>query len=102
MDSRKIIYAIDKKERLGKFRIEIHIVELEMNTTCKKGYNKICTLLEVSINPIRSRDRRSESVICQALRLKVALQGLLVAQDMDSEMIENIIRRVKTEKNPRY
>ncbi len=102
VDSRKIINAIDNKERLGKFRIEIHIVELEMNTACKKGYNEVCTLLEVAINPIRSRDRRNESVICQALRLKVALQGLMLARDMDSDLSENIIRRVKTEKNLRY
>lgn len=102
VDCRKIISAIDKKERPGKFRIEINIVEIEMNTECKKGYNKICTLLEVAINPIRTRDRRNESVICQALRLKVALQGLLLARDMDSEMKENIIRRIKPEKNSRY
>ena len=102
VDCRKMIKAIDKKERLGKFRIEINIVELEMNTACKKGYNKVCTLLEVAINPIRSRDRRNESVICQALRLKIALQGLLVARDMDSGMNENIIRRIKPEKNSRY
>ena len=102
VDCRKIISAIDKKERLGKFRIEIDIVEIEMSSASKKGYNKIGTLLEVAINPIRTRDRRNESVICQALRLKVALQGLLLARDMDCEMKENIIRRVSPEKNARY
>lgn len=102
VDCRKIISAMDKKERLGKFRIEIDIVEIEMSTASKKGCCKICTLLEVAINPIRTRDRRNESVICQALRLKVALQGLLLARDMDSEMKENIIRRVSPEKNARY
>ena len=102
VDSRNILDSTDKKERLGKFRIEISIIDLEMNTACKKSYNSVCTLLEVAINPIRRRDRRDGSVVCQALRLKVALQRILVARDMDSDLNENIIRRVKPEQNARY
>jgi hypothetical protein len=73
-----------------------------MNAGGKKGNVKICTLLELNISPVRSRDRRIDAIASQALRLKTAFQGVMVAHDMDEEMQANVLRRIIPEKDSRY
>jgi diguanylate cyclase (GGDEF)-like protein/PAS domain S-box-containing protein len=91
-----------KNERLGKFRLEIAVAELEMKAGGKKENVKICTLLEVEIFPVRSRDRRSDALVSQVARLKTSLQGYLVACEMDDELRETVIRRIKKQTDSRY
>ena len=102
VDCRKAPIPQTKNERLAKFLIEIGISELEMNAGGRKGNVTICTLLEMQVSPVRSRDRRSDALASQALRLKTAFQGLMVAHDMDEEMQANVLRRILTEKDSRY
>lgn len=89
-------------ERLGKYRIKIDIVELETEAAARVREIKVCTLLEMEFAPVRARDRRSEAITSQILRLKAAIQGLLVANDMDDEFRATILRRMKPVKDSRY
>ena len=101
VDCIKLVSAMSKHDRPAKFRMEIKVVEVEMDVALK-GRNRICSLVEVKINPTRNRDRRSESVLFQADRLKVLLQGVLVAQEVDLATENAILRRFKPEKDSRY
>ena len=91
-----------KNERLGRFRIEINISEVEMHAGGKKENVKVCTLLDVNIVPVRSRDRRSDALLSQVARLKTSLQGYLVACEMDETIRTTIIRTIKLETDSRY
>ncbi|MEQ1826068.1 MAG: diguanylate cyclase [Pirellula sp.] len=91
-----------KNDRLGKFRLDIGVIELEMKAGGKQENVKICTLLEVEVIPMRNRDRRSDALENQVTRLKAALQGYLVAQDMDDELRANVLRRIKRQTDSRY
>lgn len=91
-----------KNERLGKFRIALKVSELEVEAGGKKASIKTCTLLEVEISPVRNRDRRNQAIISQASRLKTALQGFVVAHEMDDELRAKVLRRVKDDKESRY
>ena len=102
VDCRKAPIPQTKNERLAKFLIEINVSELEMNAGGKKGNVKICTLLELHVSPVRSRDRRSDALASQALRLKTAFQGVMVAHEMDEEMQANVLRRIIPQKESRY
>ena len=102
VDCRKTPIPQTKNERLGKFVMEIGVTELEMNAGGRKGNVKTCTLLEVQISPVRSRDRRSDALESQALRLKTAFQGVMVAHEMDEELEGDILRRIKPESESRY
>ena len=102
VDCRRTPIPQTKNERLGKFVMEIGVTELEMNAGGKKGNVKTCTLLELLISPVRSRDRRSDALESQAIRLKTAFQGVMVAHEMDEELEGDIVRRIKPEKESRY
>ncbi len=102
VDCRRTPIPQTKNERLGKFVMEIGVTELEMNAGGKKGNVKTCTLLELLISPVRGRDRRSDALVSQALRLKTAFQGVMVAHEMDEELEGDIVRRIKPEKESRY
>jgi diguanylate cyclase (GGDEF)-like protein/PAS domain S-box-containing protein len=91
-----------KNERMGKFRMDIAIVELEMKAGGKQENVKICTLLEVDIVPMRSRDRRSDAIESQVARLKASLQGFLVAREMDEDLQSTVLRRIKRQTDSRY
>ena len=102
IDCRKAPIPQTKNERLGKFHLEIGIVEVEMNAGGKKGNVKTCTLLNLQISPVRSRDRRTDALVSQATRLKTAFQGVMVAHDMDEELQKDVLRRINPEKESRY
>jgi hypothetical protein len=91
-----------KKERLGKFRLEIKIAEVEMPAGGKKNNVKICTLLDVQIVPVRKRDRRGDALMSQILRLKTALQVYMIAREMDDVLRASIIRHIKLVPDSRY
>jgi len=91
-----------KKERLGKFRLEITIAEVEMPSGGKKNNVKICTLLDVKIFPVRNRDRRSDALLSQVLRLKTALQVYMIACEMDDDIRASIVRHIKLHNDSRY
>lgn len=91
-----------KDERLGKFRMSIEVADIEMKAPGKNGNVKVCTLLDIEITSLRSRDRRTESIRSQANRLKTALQGYLVAHEMDDILKEDVIRTIKPESDSRY
>ena len=91
-----------KKERLGKFRLEITIAEVEMQARGKKNSVKICTLLDVQIVPVRIRDRRRDALLSQVLRLKTAVQVYMVACEMDDDLRASIVRRIKLDQDSRY
>lgn len=91
-----------KNEHLGKFRLEITISEVEMPAGWKKNDVKICTLLGVQIVPVRNRDRRSEALLSQVLRLKTSLQEFMIAGEMDDDLRASIIRHIKLEQDLRY
>ncbi len=91
-----------KKERLGKFRLEIKIAEVEMPAGGKKNNVKICTLLDVQIVPVRNRDRRSGALLSQVLRLKTAVQVYMVACEMDDDLRASIVRHIKLDQDSRY
>jgi diguanylate cyclase (GGDEF)-like protein/PAS domain S-box-containing protein len=91
-----------KNERLGRFRLEISVSELEMKAGGKQENVKVCTLLEVNILPLRQRDRRSDGLQSQVSRLKSALQGYLVACEMDDDLRASVLRRLKRQDDTRY
>ena len=102
IDCKKSPIPSTKNERLGKFRVVVEVVEVEMKTGRSDHQVSICTLLNLEIQPLRSRDRRSESVMSQGLRLKTTIQGLMLAYEMDEKSKSNVIRRIKQEKDSRY
>ncbi len=102
VDCRKAPIPQTKNERLCKFHLEIGIAEVEMNAGGKKGNVKTCTLLNLHISPVRSRDRRTDALVSQATRLKTAFQGVMVAHDMNEELEGDVLRRIKPEKESRY
>jgi diguanylate cyclase (GGDEF)-like protein/PAS domain S-box-containing protein len=102
VDCRNTPIPQSQNERLGKFRVTINISEIEMQSTGRSKEVKICTLLELEIRPVRSRDRRSEAVLSQIARLKASIQGILLANELDQSMRENILRKIKPEKDSRY
>jgi diguanylate cyclase (GGDEF)-like protein len=102
VDCKKAPIPTTKNERLGKFRVVIDVSEVEMKTGRSDHQFTICTLLNLEIQPLRSRDRRSESVMSQGLRLKTTLQGLMLAFEMDETAKSNVIRRIKHQKDSRY
>jgi diguanylate cyclase (GGDEF)-like protein/PAS domain S-box-containing protein len=89
-------------ERLGKFRMSIQVADIEMKTGGRKEQLKVCTLLNITISAFRNRDRREDSLRSQAVRLKTALQGFLVAHEMDDELREDFVRKIKRETGSRY
>jgi diguanylate cyclase (GGDEF)-like protein/PAS domain S-box-containing protein len=91
-----------KDERMGKYRMTIRLAEIEMATGGNKQHTKICTLLDVEIAPLGNRDRRSDSLRSQSLRIKTELQGFLVAHEMDEEIRQNVLRKIKNETDSRY
>ncbi|AMV34444.1 Response regulator PleD [Pirellula sp. SH-Sr6A] len=111
VDSNHVILDLDCKqtpipkrsdERLGKFRMSIEVADIEMKVAGKSGNVKVCTLLDVEISSLRSRDRRSEAIRSQSNRLKTALQGYLVAHELDDVLKEEIVRTIKPESDSRY
>jgi hypothetical protein len=102
VDCRKSPIPQIKNERLGKFRLEITIAEVEMPSGGKKHDVKICTLLDVQIVPVRKRDRRSEALLSQVLRLKTSLQEFMIASEMDDDLRASIIRHINLEQDSRY
>ncbi|HUP79598.1 MAG TPA: hypothetical protein VM260_13685, partial [Pirellula sp.] len=99
IDCRKAPIPQIKNERLGKFHLEIGIAEV--NAGDKKGNVKTCTLLNLQISPVRSRDRRTDALVSQATRLKTAFQGMMVAHDMDEESEGDLLRRINPKKETR-
>lgn len=91
-----------KDERMGKYRITIKLAEIEMATGGNKQHTKICTLLDVEIAPLGNRDRRSDSVRSQSHRISTELQGFLVAHEMNDEIRQNVLRKIKNETDSRY
>lgn len=102
VDCRKAPLPHAKNERLGKFRINVNISELELTAGSNAANVKVCTLLEVEISPVRNRDRRQDTSLNQAMRLKQALQCYLVAHEMDDKIRDAVIRRIKPETDSRY
>jgi hypothetical protein len=87
---------------MGKYRMNIKLAEIEMATGGNKQNTKICTMLEVEIAPLGTRDRRSDSLRSQSQRIKTELQGFLVAHEMDEESRQKILRKIKSESDSRY
>jgi len=111
VDQNHVILEIDcrtapipkaKNERLGKFRINIEIADVEMKAGGSQTSTRICTLLDTEFTALKNRDRRSESVRSQATRLKTALQGYLVAHELDDSLRNDILRKIKQETDSRY
>jgi diguanylate cyclase (GGDEF)-like protein/PAS domain S-box-containing protein len=102
IDCKKAPIPSTHNERLGKFKVVVEVVEVEMRTGRSDHHINICTLLNLEIQPLRSRDRRSESAMSQGLRLKTSIQGLMLAYEMDETSKSNVIRRIKQEKESRY
>lgn len=102
IDCKKAPIPFAKNERLGKFRVSIEVVEVEMRTGPAAQHVNHCTLLNLDIQPIRSRDRRSETAISQAMRLKTVIQGFMLAYEMDDTARGNVIRRITKETDSRY
>ena len=102
VDCKKAPIPSTKNERLGKFRVALEIIEVEMKTGSQGHHVNICTLINLDIQSLHSRDRRSEATISQAMRLKATMQGLLLAYEIDDTVRGNIIRRIKQETNSRY
>ena len=102
VDSNKLVLDIDCKtapiakrraERLSKFRMTLGVSDVEMRVSNSNTSIKVCTLLNVDVVPLKTRDRRTEAIRSQAVRLKTALQVYLVAHEMDSDIEKDIIRR---------
>lgn len=102
VDSSKLIIDIDCKtapivkrrsERLSKFRVTIGVSDVEMRVSHSSTSIKVCTLLDVNVLSLRTRDRRAEAIRSQAVRLKTALQVYLVAHELDAEIEKDILRR---------
>jgi len=91
-----------QNERLGKFKLTITLSEVEMEAGIKKDNFKVCTIVNVQIAPLRTRDRRTEALLSQIIRLKASLQGFLVACEMNDEIRAKVIRTIKVEKASRY
>ncbi|MCE3014762.1 MAG: diguanylate cyclase [Pirellula sp.] len=91
-----------KDERMGKYRMNIKLTEIEMATGGNKQNTKICTMLDVEIAPFGNRDRRSDSLRSQSQRIKTELQGYLVAHEIDQESRQKILRKIKSESDSRY
>ena len=91
-----------KDERMGKYRMNIKLAEIEMATGGNKQNTKICTMLEVEIAPLGTRDRRSDSLRSQSQRIKTELQGFLVAHEMDEASRQKILRKIKSESDSCY
>jgi diguanylate cyclase (GGDEF)-like protein len=91
-----------KDERMGKYRMNIKLTEIEMATGGNKQNTKICTMLDVEIAPFGNRDRRSDSLRSQSQRIKTELQGYLVAHEIDEESRQKILRKIKSESDSRY
>jgi hypothetical protein len=97
------IAPVPKKpnERLGKFRVSIKLIDVEVEANSRSNELKVCTVLETEIVPTRSRDRRLETTRNQILRLKTAFQGWMVAIEMDDSVKATIVRRAIAEKYSR-
>lgn len=102
IDCKKAPIPSTKNERLGKFKVVVEVVEVEMRTGLSEHEIHICTLLNLEIQPMRSRDRRFAPVMSQGLRLKTTIQGLMLAYEMDEISKSNVIRRINQEKESRY
>ena len=102
IDCKKAPIPSALNERLGKFRVALKLSEVEMKTGQKEHHTSICTLLGLEIDPIKSRDRRSETALSQALRLKTCIQGALLAYEVNDAIRSTIIRKIKLEKESRY
>lgn len=98
------IAPVPKKpnERLGKFRVSIKLIDVEVEANSRSNELKVCTVLETEIVPTRSRDRRLETTRNQILRLKTAFQGWMVAIEMDDSVKATIVRRVIAENYSHY
>lgn len=102
VDANKLVIDIDcktapipkrREERLGKFRLTLLISDVEMKVSNNRENVKVCTLIDLEVSPVRSRDRRVEAIRSQAHRLKTALQGYLVAHELNSDIEKDIVRR---------
>jgi diguanylate cyclase (GGDEF)-like protein/PAS domain S-box-containing protein len=102
VDCRTAPIPQSRNERLGNFRISIKLMDVEVEANSRSNKIKTCTVLETEIMPTRGRDRRSETAVSQMLRLKTALQGWMVAIEMDDSVHASIVRRIKLEKDSRY
>ncbi len=111
VDQNHLILVIDcknapipklKDERLSKFRVTIEIADVEMRVNGDADNLKVCTLLDVEISAIRTRDRRTDSLRNQANRLKTSLQGYLVAHEIDEYIQQDIVRKFKASNESRY
>ena len=102
VDCKKAPIPVTANERLGKFLMSVELVEVEMITGRSDRHVNICSLLNLEIQPIRGRDRRTESTASQILRLKTFCQGWLLAYEMDEKARAGIIRRVNRETDSRY
>jgi hypothetical protein len=102
VDCRTAPIPQSRNERLGNFRISIKLMDVEVEANSRSNKIKTCTVLETEIMPTRGRDRRSETAVSQMLRLKTALQGWMVAIEMDDSVHASIVRRIKLENDSRY
>lgn len=102
VDCKKAPIPSTQNERLGKFRVTLEIIEVEMKTGSQEHHLNNCTIINLDIQSLHSRDRRSEATISQVKRLKATMQGLLLAYEIDDTVRGNIIRRIKQETNSRY
>ena len=111
VDSSKVVLEFDCKkapipatsnERLGKFQVVMELVEVEMATGRSEHCINVCTLLNMEIQPIRSRDRRNAAALSQSLRLKTIIQGWMLAYEVDDKVRANIKRRVHRDSDSRY
>jgi len=101
-DCKKTPIPASVNERLGKFRVIMEIVEVEMAAGRSEQNVNICTLVNLDIQPLRSRDRRSDAALSQALRLKTIIQGWMLAYEMDEKARASIKRHVHRESESRY
>lgn len=102
VDCKKAPIPASQNERLGKFLVSIEFVEVEMTIGRNENHVNVCTLLNLEIQPMRSRDRRLDAALSQTLRLKTFIQGCMIAYEMDEKAKATIVRRINRETESRY
>lgn len=102
IDCKRVPIPATANERLGKFLVSLDLAEVEMTSGRNEQSVNICTLLDLEIQALRSRDRRSEAAMSQALRLKTLIQGWMLAYEMDDKAKATIKRRVNRDNESRY
>lgn len=89
VDMSKGVSGWHKGERPAVLLVEIHVTPVEFRTARDTYQSK--TLLDVTISPVRSRDRRQAALQNQANMLLISIGSYIVAQQVTDELKARII-----------